>query len=66
MTRQAVEAAYGRPTAFTAPLPDWLYLIYDELGLAVRMFRNRADWILIFRPGTARERWAIRGGLLGR
>lgn len=66
MTRHAVEAAYGRPTAITAPLPDWRYLIYDELGLAVRLFRGQADWILVFRSGSAKERWAIGGGLLGR
>lgn len=55
-TRQAVEAAYGMPTAVTRPDEESLHLIYDQLGLALRVF-DQAVNVLIFRPGTAKERW---------
>jgi hypothetical protein len=65
VTRQAVEAAHGKPTAITVPLPGRLQLIYDDLGLSARVSHDRVDWILVFRPRTAAERWVMRG-LLGR
>lgn len=65
-TRGAVEAAYGRPTAVTVPKAAHFHLIYDNLGLAVRILDERIDWIIVFRPGTARQRWTLGGGLLGR
>jgi len=65
-TRGAVEGAYGKPTAITQPRAGYLHLIYDQLGLAGRISNERVDWIIVFRPGTAKERWPLRGGLLGR
>lgn len=65
-TRGAVEAAYGKPTVVTVPGAGRLHLIYDQLGLAVRVSNERVDWIIVFRPGTAKERWPLPGGLLGR
>jgi hypothetical protein len=57
-SRAAVEAAYGSPTAVTVPAPRFTNLIYDRLGLAVRLDQQgTAVAVLIFRPGTARQRW---------
>lgn len=57
-SREAVEAAYGRPTAVTVPAPRFTHLIYDPLGLAVRLDQQgKVIAVLVFRPGTARQRW---------
>ncbi len=57
--RDAVELAYGKPTAVTLVfyLND-MRLIYDEIGLFVRMGQTGAALSVgVFRPGTARLLW---------
>jgi len=64
--REAVESAYGRPTAVTRAGPEAgrMRLIYDEIGLAVIVGQaptgasiTRA--LAVFRPGTARTLWNL-------
>jgi len=62
MVRQAVENAYGQPTAVTRAggrqIPGGLRLIYDEIGLAALISRNGvAEMLFVFRPRTARTLW---------
>lgn len=58
VSREVVEAAYGRPTAVTQAQPDYSHLIYDELGLAVGIGpEGRAGSVIVFRRGTAKQRW---------
>lgn len=56
-SRAAVEAAYGTPPAVTAPAPRTAHLIYDHLGLGMRVQEGTVAAVLVFRPGTARRRW---------
>jgi hypothetical protein len=62
-TRGEVMAAYGEPSAETAPSENLRHLIYDTLGITVRVRANVAPpeqkvvLVNIFRRGTARERW---------
>lgn len=57
--REAVEAAYGRPTAETRATDTWMRLIYDEVGLAIRITRvlETVARVDVFRPGTGRQLW---------
>jgi hypothetical protein len=64
VARDAMEAAYGRPTAVTVTLPadvrpEILTAIYDEIGLAAWIVsdRNLIAASIVFRPGTARSIW---------
>ncbi len=62
MVRQAVENAYGQPTAVTragvGPEAATRRLIYDEIGLAVFIRRNGVvEMLFVFRPRTARTLW---------
>ncbi len=62
-TREQVIAAYGQPSAMTAPNAEQDHLIYDRLGITFRVLRNRppadqkAALVNVFKAGTARERW---------
>jgi hypothetical protein len=61
-TRQAVEGAYGQPTAVVpqvrAGIPGHSRLIYDDIGLAVTIDRSAlADSLVVFRPKTAHTLW---------
>lgn len=51
VSQEAVEAAYGKPTAITLPGGDFRRWIYDDLGLYVAIGRT----IGVFRPGTAKQ-----------
>jgi hypothetical protein len=51
-SRQGVEAVYGKPTATTR-----LRVIYDDIGLAVRIMGDRATVLMVFRPGSAKQIW---------
>lgn len=57
--REAVEAAYGRPTAETAVTDAIRRLFYDEIGLGVRTFVSGGlvESVFVFRPGTAKQLW---------
>lgn len=56
--REVVEAAYGKPTAFTQPAPGVQHLIYDKLGLAVAIYADgRVGNVIVFRKGSAKQRW---------
>jgi hypothetical protein len=56
--RGAVLKAYGTPTAVTLPEQGQTNLIYDEIGVAFRLFNGgRVRIIYVFRPGTARRFW---------
>lgn len=56
--RDAVEAAYGKPTAVTQATNSEVRLIYDEIGLWVRVDgTNTAAYIGVFRPGAAKQLW---------
>jgi hypothetical protein len=60
-TRDAVEAAFGKPDHVTLPNESHAHLIYDKLGIGVRV-RNttgQVDNIIVFRPGEAKERWKL-------
>jgi hypothetical protein len=52
--RQGIEAAYGKPTAAT----QWR-VIYDDIGLAVRLIGDSSSVFLVFRPGTAKQVWTF-------
>ena len=57
-TRQAVEKAYGRPTAQTIPIRTSTTLIYDQVGLYFLFLNTGGMWrVGIFRPGTAKSIW---------
>jgi hypothetical protein len=61
-TPVGVEALYGTPTANTQ-FGSWetgSRVIYDETGLAVRIFDGAVQALMIFRPGTARQIWNFR------
>lgn len=55
--REAVEAAYGGPTAETRPSRNAVRLTYDEIGLMVAILESVALTIevAIFRSGTGRQ-----------
>lgn len=56
--RETVEAAYGKPTAVTRATNAEARLIYDEIGLWVRLDGdNIATSIGVFRPGAAKRLW---------
>lgn len=53
-TREALETAYGKATRIRAPGPDFLEIIYDEIGLNVQINPgNSVEIVRIFRPGEA-------------
>lgn len=57
-SRAEVRKAYGTPTAETTPQEGQANLIYDEMGVAFRVFNGgRVRIIYVFRPGTARRFW---------
>ena len=54
----AVEALHGKPTAnkqFGGT--NGSRMIYDDSGLAVRIYGNAVQVLLVFRPGTAKQIW---------
>ncbi len=55
--REAVEAAYGGPTAETRPSRSAVRLTCDEIGLMVAILESvaLAIEVAIFRPGTGRQ-----------
>jgi len=55
--REAVEAAYGGPTAETRPSRSAVRLTYDEIGLTIAILESvaLAIEVAIFRPGTRRQ-----------
>ena len=56
--RAEVLTAYGTPTAVTMPQEGQTNLIYDEIGVAFRVFNGgKVRIIYVFRPGTARRFW---------
>jgi hypothetical protein len=57
--REAVEAAYLRPTAETAVTAAIRRLFYDEIGLGVRTLVSvgLVESVFVFRPGTAKQLW---------
>jgi hypothetical protein len=57
--RDVVEAAYGKPTAVTRATNSDTRLIYDEIGLWVRILdgTGAAIFIGVFRPGAAKQLW---------
>lgn len=55
--RDAVEAAYGKPTVVTQASPTQVRWIYDEIGLWVRLEGTRIFAIGVFRPGAAKQLW---------
>lgn len=58
--REAVEAAYGRPTAETRPTGTSTRLIYDAIGLVVILVSpGLAESVAVFRPGTGRQLWGF-------
>jgi len=60
-TREAVEAVYGKAPMVTRWSPDAtaFRLIYDRLGITVRLIRGAADSVYIFKPGTAKNLWTF-------
>jgi hypothetical protein len=52
-TGEAVEAAYGRPTAVTGGGVS----VYDEIGLAVRLTAGVTTFTIVFWPGNAKAIW---------
>ncbi len=55
-SKEAVQSAYGPPTAVAAPFPGWWSGIYDQIGLAVGVNQNNVAWyVSVFRPGTAKQ-----------
>ncbi len=58
-SREAIESAYGAPTAVTRPQPEWWTGIYDGLGVAFVVGRgNLTENVTVFRSGSAR--WIFR------
>ncbi len=57
--RAAVEAAYPRPTAETSQSEAIKRLIYDEIGLGIRIFVSLGivESVFVFRSGTAKTLW---------
>lgn len=56
---EGVEPLYGKPTANTQ-FGSWsagYRMIYDDSGLAVRIFQGAVQVLLVFRPGTAKQIW---------
>lgn len=58
-TRQAVESAYGQPTAVVPQAASGQQrLVYDDIGLAATIDRSgMVDSLFVFRPKTARTLW---------
>jgi hypothetical protein len=57
---QGVETLYGKPTAINEfGGSNGSRMIYDDRGLAVRIFGNAVQSITVFRPGTANQIWQI-------
>jgi hypothetical protein len=58
-SRQAVQSAYGPPTAATVsknPFGVEMWTgCYDRIGLAVRAQGDVAQYVSVFRPGTAKQ-----------
>ncbi len=62
-TADALEAAYGKPTAITFARSPWggvNTIIFDKVGLAAHVwvrYSLTVAGLLVFRPGTARTIW---------
>jgi hypothetical protein len=59
---QNIEALYGKPTV-NNQFGSWATgyrMIYDERGLAVRVFQGAVQVLIVFRPGTANQIWQLQ------
>jgi hypothetical protein len=55
-SKEAMQSAYGSPTAAVVPRSGWRTALYDKIGFTVALGpSNTASYVTVFRPGTAKQ-----------